>query len=793
VNASRERLRKAVGDPSILPTTLSARFVVLCVLILASTASVYGYLGLRLADAGETRAAGCLAGSGLDELRRIQPGDVPGLIGRTTPVVTCVAPDLPLIVWSSLGGLVLVVGVALVAYAIGPRRPRGLLPLRQDHAAAAAEVDRLVSEYGLVRRPAVWVDPLASDSRVGGTEGRPLLFLDRATVRAYDEDMDRFRATVLHELAHLRNRDVRPTRLATTAWRSFLALAVVPYVGLLVLDVIGRRQKALDDLHTTLAIAAMVVLVLLTRRALLRDRELGADATAGRYDDRGLLARRLALSRRPIRRPVFLRTHPTAGQRRQAIAEPWNLPPLSFAQFAAAGIGLSVLSQDAGTFAWQALLAAGFEPVPGPQTTFVLIAVAAIANLGPIGALAWLVGAATWRGRVRQLVAPTRSSVFAPALGLGVGMIMGEPASVSAANASHWGVFDGVGDGSVGTAVVAVLVLVAILAALSRWSWDNAGAWLPAVRGSLRRASGWSAAIGAVAVLPWYATWWSMHDEPMIGRAYAWDPGFAEALGYRYVSLPAGEWLQISYVPGDMLAWAPGVVVLTALPVLVTVAGLVRRRTPSTPLWVSAADAGLEFRPPDHRPPLARAVLVGAAGAALVLAAGTALAWAGYAHLAGLDRLNGADHAEFLHYLTAAATVLTSVVAAAAAAVTTLTHRSRSVVLGLVSALIVGCVGAIAAPAMIGVARCGPVDLYACQGDRFLANYRVLLGLTGTAMPVKAIVAGLVVAGGAAAIRRSSPVAERPATSRPATVLVLSGAASVVLLLTAATWFNLSW
>lgn len=791
-------LRRAVGDPSVLPTTLSVRFLVLVVLIMASTVSVYGYLGVRLGRPGETRVAGCLDGAALDDLQRLEPGHMPDLVGDTTPVITCVAPDMSLIVWSSVAGLVAVVAGAVTAYALAPawrlRFRRGRFqPLDRYDPAAADEVSRLVDGYRLPRPPAVLVGPIGGSSYVFGTGRRPQLCLARDTVRERGRDPGRFTAVVLHELAHLKNRDTGPTLLVTMMWRSFVGLAVVPYAVLLVADVTGLQPRASpfrhDDTHTVVAIAAMLALVVLTRLAVLRDRELTADATAGRHDELGVLVAFLARCPPPGigRRPAVLRGHPEIWQRRQVAAQPWTLPSLSAAQLVGAGIGLAVLSQDAGTFAWQALVAVGADLVPGPRTTFLLIIVVALANAGPIGALAWLVESVAWQ---RRLVEPARPPVAALAVGLGTGMLLGEPAAVSAANASRWGVFDGVGDDSAGSALASALALVGILAALSRWSWDNAGAWLPTIRGSLRRASRCGAVVGTVAVLPWYATWWSMHDTPLSGRLYLWTPGFAEALSYRFVPLPAAEWLQITYVPWDMLGWAPGVAVLTVLPVFGTLVGLLRRRAPRTPQWLGGGGATVPVRPPDHRPPPGRALLIGAAGAALVLVTGTALACAAHANLAGLDRLNGADRVEFLHYLFATAALLTGVVGAVAAAVATLSHRSRSVVLGLVSALTVACAGSAATPAMVGVARWGLVDQETDLADRLFSDYRLFLGLAGTAQPVKVVIAGMIVAGLAATVRRRPPTAERQPIGRAPAVLVASGAAAAVTLFATASWFN---
>ncbi|WP_433795681.1 M48 family metalloprotease [Actinoplanes sp. CA-252034] len=792
-------LRRAAGDPSVLPATLSARFLILFVLILATTASIWGYLGVRIGRPGETRVADCLAGTGLADLPAYQPGGPPGLIGDTVPVIACVAPDMGLIVWSSLAGPVALVAGALAGYALAtPRRLRRrkgrLQPLDRYDPAAAAEVTGLIAGYDLRRRPVLVVAPAGRDSFVFGTGRRPYLCLAGETVRTRRRDPLRFTGVVLHELAHLKNRDTGPTLLLSTAWRSFLALAVTPYLALLAADVTGLAPRAVrfrhDDLHTVLAIAALLALVTLTRLAVLRDRELTADATAGRHPRGEATTSYLtALPHHRPRagRPVVLSTHPPITLRLRVAAEPWTLPPLSAAQLFGAGVGLAVLCQDAGTLAWQALIAAGVDPVPGPRMTFLLLMVVALATAAPIGALAWLVDATAWQRRLTS----ARPPVATLSLGLGAGMLAGEPAAVSAANASRWGVFDGVGDGTAGPAVVSALALIGIVAALARWSWDNAGAWLPTVRGSLRRASRRSAVIGTVAILPWYATWWAMHDTPLHGRLYLWTPGFAEALSYGFLPLPGAEWLQITYIPWDMLGWAPGVAALTVLPILVTTAGLLRSRAPRAPDWLRGDGTGTVTRPPDHRPPLGRAVLIGAGGAVVLLVVGTALALAAHETVSGVHRQNRGALTDLLHYLLATATVLTTVTGALAAAVTTAAHRARSVVAGLVSALVVALVGAMASPALIGVAACGLPAGPGCLSDDPLNGYLILFGMAGTAQPVKAIVAGMLVAGLVATAGRRPPTAERPPVRRAATILISSGAAAAVAVLAAASWLNL--
>ena len=797
-----KEIRRAIGSASALPATLTTRFVILFVLILAGTVSIYGYLGLRLGSTAEARAADCLAGSDLEQLSRLDLGGIRGMIGTTT-VVSCVAGDKHVVLWSGVAGLLAVGGVAFAAYFLAPRARRArlpravtphsrranLLPLAGYDPQAAAEAYRIIAGFAPIRTPQLHTDPLARQSYVFGSPRRPQLVLAGNTVRNRVSNPDGFTADLLHELAHLKNRDLGPTLLAATAWWSFAVLAMVPYLGLLIADLLGGGPlgwrpptMTADDLHATLAILAMILLVVLTRLAVLRDREIAADATAGGHPDGAAVARHLANLplEAPSRTPVLLRRHPPRSLRRRAATDPWAVPSLSFLQLLAAGAGLSALSQDCGTFAWQAMIAAGFDPVPSPRTTLLLITAVAVATAGPTVALAWLIEARTWRTRLRGLVEPVRSPVIGLALALGAGMLLGEAGSVSAANASHWGVFDGVGDGNPATAAVSAAALVAIVLGLCRWSWDNAAAWLPTVDGSLRRVSRWSIAVGVVAFLPWYATWWSMHDEPLFGRAYLWNPGLASALAFPYVSLPAGTWLQITYVPLDLLALTPGVAVLTVLPVILTAVGLARRRVAGPPRWAGAID----FRPPDDRPPVRRAFRAGAIGGALVFLAGLILAMAGHAAFPS-GALTGPDKIANTNYLLVAACVLTAAVGAGTAAMTALSHDSRSVVFGLIAALVVACVGAVVTPLLMFATHCGPGLTAACRIGGPVNAYAIFFSLAGTVQPVKTLVAGMIVTGVAVAVRRRPPVARATTERRPSAAwtgvgLALSGALLVV-------------
>src|SRR5205823_4879351 len=120
--------------------------------------------------------------------------------------------------------------------------------------------------------------------------GRRYVQLDAALVDTFATDPAAFRAVVLHELAHLRNRDVDVTYLTIAIWRSFVALAVLPLVLLLLhpsLFATPLRWRLAELSPSLLLRAGVAMLVLaglvyLTRNAVLRTRELYADArTAG--------------------------------------------------------------------------------------------------------------------------------------------------------------------------------------------------------------------------------------------------------------------------------------------------------------------------------------------------------------------------------------------------------------------------------------------------------------------------------------------------------------------------------
>lgn len=150
---------------------------------------------------------------------------------------------------------------------------------------------QLVLRARVPRLPVFAIDPraMSASALVFGLMGNYTVCLHAGLLARRSKDPTMFEAVVLHELAHIRNRDVDITYLTVALWRVFLIAVLLPYLAvhwwLLLYSYVpdAPRFYWLDNSLDPRSIVPGVfaaVLVYLSRCEILRSRELCADLDA---------------------------------------------------------------------------------------------------------------------------------------------------------------------------------------------------------------------------------------------------------------------------------------------------------------------------------------------------------------------------------------------------------------------------------------------------------------------------------------------------------------------------------
>lgn len=292
----------------------------------------------------------------------------------------CMAPvGHPLLLWQIVGlGLVFGTGVLLYlahpAWYVRRRRLRSLDP--GEAADLLAELDRLRRLAG-VGRVRFLLEPFnaAPSAFVFGLPRRRALAISTGLVVRYHTDPAAFRSIVLHELAHLRNRDIEPTYLALTLTAAF-GLVLAAYSGQWLIS-----SRVLDSfvLGPLLQALLLGVLALLLLAALVRSREFQADARVGQWEgERTALPRVLRDMPVPPRRAlaVLRALHPTPVQRVRGLSG--SMLPFGLGYWGGAAVGLTVTVTLMGLWGlsilWSPIiLPVWMSPIPGALVAAVVV------------------------------------------------------------------------------------------------------------------------------------------------------------------------------------------------------------------------------------------------------------------------------------------------------------------------------------------------------------------------------------------------------------------------------------
>jgi len=729
---------RTLADPKVLPSATSVRFAVLVMTLIASTGSIYGYIGLTVAAGSGSTYDACMTGV------RLQFG-VNGLSSASAvAVLRCSAPYTPTIAVWTVSGIVGVAAATIAAYLAmpwwtvhlsGPWWPRKgargrvlpwwnraapgpLKPLRSDRAdqrAMAERIDYLAERSGLGSAPRCLLDPYSDGTAyVFGRPDREFLRIGRRLGRTLRTEPARFDGIVLHELAHVRNRDSRPTFLTYAAWRVFVLLALVPYAVIIVVrgSFPGGQELA--------SVAALTALTYLTRNAVLRVRETHADARAALVDAtaiRSAVEHLASVQTRQLRRPAFLALHPAPQRRLDDLGDPGALcRPDGMAMFGA-GIAAGSVATNLVFTLWVGVLTTTsirtvlLRLAAGPVDSNNALVSAALVY-GPVLAatlplLAGFACVTMWRAQLGAAAGLGRPAVIRHAVPLALGFMIGWPLALNYAIAGTWGVFDGSGAWESADFAVSAVTLCALLCVMFRWAAESAQAWIPVTSGPLRRRCLLATLVATLGALAPFFIWLLVHDNALITTVS--DP----PVDPRVSGWPLVGWTVFSYPPLASLSSAPGCMVLIALPCLYAVAG------------------GLRL------PRLAgtiRLALLTGLGAAVIgpaLALGFVLALRAAVHGAPTRYPDG------LVYVVTITTWITVVACVIAAIITAAAARGMRLAMALLAVLVGTAIGSPLATAAVFVGACGDQAMNcAVRGS----NWGVLYGSIATTAPLDGVI-----------------------------------------------------
>ncbi|WP_158778887.1 M48 family metalloprotease [Streptomyces cellulosae] len=309
---------------------------------------------------------GCLLAAGLDPDGR----NVDNVLSteRSSEALSKCMSGVPTVEhWKGMVATLLLLAVAAAVYWWTPRlrelRHRTVPVGDVDRdGTLAAELAELRARAGITYGLAFRVDPARTTAGavVYGRFGQYTVCLHAGLLVRRSTDPEGFRAVVLHEFAHIRNRDVDFASASTALWRVFVVLALLPYLyhegRLLLRGLFGLTDSpfwpgaASILAYSLLAGLVLVGLVPLARADLLRRRELHADAGAvdcgappaawQHRDPPGTVA---ASMRRVT---ALLRTHPTWAERRRALADHTRLSGVGALSMFLVGVSATLLVNE---------------------------------------------------------------------------------------------------------------------------------------------------------------------------------------------------------------------------------------------------------------------------------------------------------------------------------------------------------------------------------------------------------------------------------------------------------------
>ena len=736
------------GSPFALPVSTSFRFTLLSVAVVVT--SFFVYEGVYLATPRGPALISLIDRCSSQALASHPSGAI-ALANAYGQAAVCYSGGQRAEAgWALLGVCVLIVvaGAIFLAQPWWYRWRKDLTELTgPDTADLVARLEGLRQRAGM--GPVVWLLQPLNDRLSAfafGLPGRRSVAVTGGAAIAAVKKPAEFDAVVLHELSHIKNRDIDQTYLALAIWRAFMVATLLPLaVVLIVSRVLGEPQVLIWR------IVVLTLIVYSLRNSILRSREFDADARARQLDPAIALDAVFAdLPTRDGRWAWHLGwTHPSGQQRAAALRDPAPLYRFGFWD----GLSIGVVTALGAT--------AAHEIVTLLSTTvgihWVIPSIVFAAFAGPALVVAM------WRRQLREQDTGLVKG-WAAGLGVGLGLALG-PVLAPMAAYDRALAPDHASLASFGVLAVWIVLVVVIFAPFPVWVGHWADAWQQGGDTTAPRVPARGAMVAAAA-----AAWAIM----AVGLYLLLE----NVTGILDQSNAADDWHGLpEYLRGTAIvigqSWSGWLVVLlvVGMPLAATVAYRRWRRPPDP--------AGTTAR---HRRWLVP-VLVGLAGCLATIALMLAISALAHARIAELVRWSP-DFITGLYYFWEQAIVVIAVVCALIMAA-----RVRSAA-GLALSVLVGAIvaagGGLALASMLNIGNCfsslsveyaHPPAGGCLTSPDTLALRTVVLG----AALVSILFVPAVYAGGMALRRRVRR--ER----RPASVTALGWAAATVAALAALT------
>jgi Zn-dependent protease with chaperone function len=569
--------------------------------------------------------------------------------------------------WALLGIGVLAV-VAGAMYWAQPwwyRRHRRLVPLTSEEAPKVIErLEQLRGRTGV--GPVTWLQqPLnfTPSAFAFGRIRRRMVAVSGGAVVAQARQPAVFDAIVLHELGHIRNRDIDQTYLAVAIWWAFVVAALLPMAGLLISGKLGPAPSLIWRA------VVLVLLVYLLRNSILRSREFDADARVAELDPDTSLGQ--VLADQPPRRGRQIWhlgwLHPSGHDRAAALVDPGPLYRCGFWDGLAIGL-VAAMGAEAGRDLADRFL------TPSPGTDLIPAFIFALFSGTALTVAMW---------RMRLLPGATAAGGgWAAGLGLGLGVALGPVIALD--TALDRGVApDSLHTGSFIVVAIWVLLVTFLFVSFPAWIGRWADAWQQRERRVPARGGMMVAAVGTWVVLA-------------IGIGLVLTNfTFVEEFDASTKTVLEQTWTFTGYdAARTTSAWVV-VLVFIAVPLSGFLAGLRRRslgdgrRTaPATGRWLNRA-----------RP----AALICLAGLVAVIAVTLVTAAVARAHIAPAIRWNGLYFAQFLLFEEQMVILVAVLVALIAAA--TLTYELSDTI-AIVVAAVIAALGILAMMGSLTLGNC---------------------------------------------------------------------------------------